>query len=175
MDEELTYSLSEPTWVKEIYQIVCNLLQEGRISGNPENVKIQRLRREAIQPCGKSPGPVPLKLNQLEWATQKGSFWFRGPVKSLKVNLDRGPIKGCLVSEPNKETFTTTLNELNFKDFVTETQRLVENSTQFGYQVRFDQPDISHNVRVSISAPMLLSEQNVNEFIERIEKILKTI
>ncbi len=175
MDEELAYSLSEPTWVKEIYQIVRNLLQQGRISGNPENIQIQRLRRKAIQPCGKSPGPVPLKLNQLEWAIQKGSFWFKGPVKSLIVNLDRGPVKGCLVSEPNRETITTILNELNFKDFVTETQRLDETSTQFGYQVRFDQPDISHNVSVSISAPMQLSAQNVNEFIERIEKILKTI
>ena len=175
MNEEITYSLSELTWVKEIYQIVRNLPQQGRISGNPENIQIQRLRREAIRPCGKSSRPVPLKLNQLEWATRKGHFWFNGPVKSLKVNLDRGPVKGCLVSEPNRETITTILNELNFKDFVTETQRLVETSTQFGYQVRFDQPDISHNVKVSISAPMQLSEQNVNEFIESIEKILKTI
>ena len=79
------------------------------------------------------------------------------------------------MSEPNRETITTILNELNFKDFVTETQRLVETSTQIGYQVRFDQPDISHNVRVSISTPMPLSEQNVNEFLERIEEILKTI
>jgi len=175
MNEEITYSLSEPTWVKEIYQIVRNLLQQGRISGNHDNIQIQRLRREAIRPCGKSSPPIPLKLNQLEWATRKGHFWFNGPVKSLKLNLDRGSIKGSLVSEPNKETFTTILNEFNFKDFVTEKQRLVVTSTQIGYQVRFDQPDISHNVGVSISTPMPLSEQNVNEFLERIEGILKTI
>ena len=88
MDEELTCSLSESTWVKEIYQIVCNLLQEGRISGNPANVKIQRLRRESIRPCGKSPGPLPLNLNQLQWATQQSHFWSLGPIKSLKLNHD---------------------------------------------------------------------------------------
>ncbi len=175
MDEDLTYSFSEANWVKEIYQIVRKLLQEGRISGNPENVKIQRLGRETIRPCGKSLGPVPLKLNQLEWANQKGYFWFKGPIKSLKVNLDRGPLKGGLECEPSKETFSTTLNELNFGDFAAETRRLRETSAQFGYKVRFDQPDISHNVRTSISAPAPLSQQNVTEFIERIEKLLKTI
>ena len=119
MNEELAHSLSESTWMGKIYQIVRNLLQQGRISSNPENVKIQRLRRESIRPCGKSPGPLPLNLNQLQWATQQGHFWFLGPIKSLKLNLDRGPIKGSLVSELNKETFTSILNELNFKDFVT--------------------------------------------------------
>jgi hypothetical protein len=94
MNEGLTGFLPEPAWVKEIYKIVRYLLRDGRISGNPENVKIQRFCREAIRPCGKSNGPLPLNLNQLEWAINKEAFWFRGPVKSLKVNLDRTPIIG---------------------------------------------------------------------------------
>ena len=175
MNEELTDSLSEPTWVKEIYQIVHYLLHEGRISGNPENVKIQRFRREAIRPCGKSPGLIPLNLNQLEWATRKGTFWFKGPVKSLKVNLDRGPIEGCLVSEPNELTFTTTLNKLNYDDFTSMTQRMAELLTQCGLHVLFEQPNDSHNVRVHISTQIPLSKQNVNEFLVKIEKTLKTI
>ena len=52
MDRVVTHSLSEAELASEIYHIVSNLVKEGRISGNPENVRIERVNREAILPGG---------------------------------------------------------------------------------------------------------------------------
>jgi hypothetical protein len=163
MNEGLTGFLPEPAWVKEIYKIVRYLLRDGRISGNPENVKIQRFCREAIRPCGKSNGPLPLNLNQLEWAINKEAFWFRGPVK------------GSLVCEPNKLTFTTTLNELNYNDFTSKAKRITDSLVQLGLDVQFEQPHDSHNVIVHVSTQIPLSEQNVVEFLEQISEVIKQL
>ena len=68
MDRVVTHSLSEAELASEIYHIVSNLIKEGRISGNPENVKIERVNRKAILPCRRSKAPNSLNLEQLEWA-----------------------------------------------------------------------------------------------------------
>lgn len=175
MNEESVSYLPESTWVKEIYHIVRRLLQGGRISSNPDNIKIQRYHGEAIQPCGKSYNSTKLNLNQLEWASQIGAFWFEGSIRSLNVILDRGPIKGSLVCELDKSTFTITLNELNYDSFTSVRKRMVELLTQYGLCVLFEQPNASHNLRVYISEQMPISEQNVSEFLVRIEKAYKTI
>lgn len=175
MNKESESFLSESTWVKEIYHIVRCLLQDGRISGNPDNIKIQRYHGEAIRPCGKYPNSSQLNLNQLEWASQKGTFWFEGSIKSLNVILDRGPVKGYLVNELEKSTFTVTLNELNYDSFNSVKKRLAELLTRYGLRVIFEQPNDTHNIRVHISTRIPISEQNVNEFLTRIESVYKTV
>jgi len=59
-------SRSEAELAKGIYHIVDNLIKEGRISGNPENVRIERKNRVAILPCRRSKDPNALNLTQLE-------------------------------------------------------------------------------------------------------------
>jgi len=175
MDDLMIRSYSEPELASEIYHIVRNLVKEGRISGNPENVRIERVNREAIRPCRRSSDPNSLNLEQLEWAANDGRFWFLGPIKALKVILNRGKIQEILVSELNRISFITILNELNYEDFTQVRSNLVKSAANLGFRVQFSQPSDSHNVKVTISAEKTMSERHVKDFLAGIEKVRKTI
>ena len=175
MDKVMIRSYTEADLAREIYHIVSNLVKEGRISGDPANVRIERVNREAILPCRRLKEPNSLNLEQLEWAANKGRFWFLGPVKSLKVTLGKGRVKETLVSELDRISFITLLNELNYDDFNQVKRNLVKSATELGFQVEFSQPVGSHNVKVTISAERSLSEQNVKDFLRGIEKVRKTL
>ncbi len=175
MDRVITHSLSEAEMASEIYHIISNLIKEGRISGNPENVRIERVNREAILPCRRSKEPNSLNLAQLEWAANKGHFWFLSPIKSLKVTLDKGKVKETLISELNRISFIIVLNELNYEDFIQVKNGLVKSASDLGFRVGFSQPLGSHNVKVTISAEKTMSEQNVKDFLRGIEMVLKKI
>ncbi len=175
MDKVATHSLSEAELAGEIYHIVSTLIKQGRISGNPENVRIERVNREAILPCRRSKDPNTLNLEQLEWAANNGHFWFLGPIKSLKVILGRGRVQETLVSELDRISFITVLNELNYEDFIKVKSDLIKTANDLGFRVEFSQPHDSHNVKATISAEKPISEQNVTDFLSMIEKVLKTI
>lgn len=173
MDKVMIPSRSEAELASEIYHIVSNLVKEGRVSGKPENVRIERVNREAILPCRRSKEPNSLNLEQLEWAANNGHFWFLGPIKSLKVILGRGRVQKTLVSELDRISFITVLSELNYEDFVHVKSKLVKAATDLGYRVEFSQPRDPHNVKVTISAEKSLSGQSVKDFLKGIEKVLK--
>jgi len=175
MDRVVTHSLSEAELASEIYHIVSNLIKEGQISGNPENVRIERVNRKAILPCRRSKEPNSLNLEQLEWAANKGHFFFHGPIKSLNVILDRGRVQGTLVSELDRISFITMLNELNYEDFIKVKSDLTKTANDLDFSVEFSQLHGSHNVEVTISAEKPMSKQNVKDFLRGIEKVLKTM
>lgn len=175
MDKVITYSLSEAELAGEIYHIVSNLVKEGRVSGNPENVRIERVNRVAIKPFRRSKQPNSLNLAQLEWAANNGRFWFLGPIKSLEVILDKGKVKETLISELNRISFIIVLNELNYEDFIQVKNDLVKSTTDLGFRVGFSQPLGSHNVKLTISAEKTMSGQNVKDFLIGIEKVLKKV
>jgi hypothetical protein len=168
-------SCSEAELAREIYYIVDNLVKEGRISGNPENVRIERKNRVTILPCRRSKDPNSLNLKQLEWAANNGHFWFHSPITSLKVILGRGKFKEMLVSELNRISFIIVLNELNYKDFIKLKNDLVNTANGLGFHVEFSQANSSHNIEVKISAEHPLSAQTVKYFLSGIDKLLQTI
>lgn len=174
MDDLVIRSYSEPELASEIYHIVRNLIKEGLISGNPENVRIERVNREAIRPCRRSSDPNSLNLEQLEWAANNGRFWFLGPIKALKVILS-SKVQEILVSELNRISFITILNELNYEDFTQVRSNLVKSVANLGFSVQFSQPLDSHNVKVTISAEKAMSERHVKDFLAGIEKVRKII
>lgn len=79
------------------------------------------------------------------------------------------------MSELDRISFITVVNELNYKDFITIKNDLVTTANGLGFHVEFSQPDGSHNIKVKISAGHPLSEQTVKNFLKGIEKILEKI
>jgi len=175
INENLKHDLSEPHSAKTIHLVIRTLYKKRLFSPNPRNVIIERLNRRPVYPCGKSYGSDGLDMRQLEWGIKEEGFWFQGPVHSLKIILDRSPIKGCLELQENEMTFATYLNELNFKYFKAVIQRAVEALRQSGMRIRFEQTCNSYNGMLIISADRSLSEQNVSQFLERIFNILQTV
>lgn len=175
MNSVVAQSRSELYLASEIYHIVSNLVMEGKISGNPENIIIERVDRPPIFPCRRSKQPDTLNLEQLKWAADRGRFWFFGPIKSVRVNLGKGRMNNYLVSELNRMVFVTTLNDLNYDSFVQMRNSLVKSATELGFRVEFSQPLNSHNVKVTTSADKSLSAQNVTTFLKGIEKLLKSL
>lgn len=172
MNEVNANPLSESELANNIYRVTRYLIKSGRVSGNPENIAIERINRDAKYPCGRSADTNSLDLGQMEWAADKGRFWFSGPIKSLNVNLDRGPIKGTLISEHGRITFTTIINTLNYDDFLQVRDKMVETSKQSGFHIYFEQPDNSYNVEITISAKKALSERDIADFLAGVEKVL---
>jgi hypothetical protein len=175
MESVIIQSPSEADLASEIYNIVNNLVKDGRISGNPEDIRIERVNREAVLPCRKGKDANSLNLEQLEWASEKGKFWFLGPIKSLKVNLGKGKVQETLVSELDRMLFITIINEINYEDLQKTKDEIIRLAAESGFQVNFSQPDSTHNVKVKISTQRSMTDGNVNEFLKGIEKIRKAI
>ena len=171
INENSIHNLSESDLARTFYAIVRTLCEKRLVSRDPQSIRIERFDRNAVPPCGRSYGVDPLDTSQLEWAAQKGRFWFGGRVKSLKVALDKRPIQGCLELEPNRMTFTTHLNLLNVENFEAAHQRMKKSSEQLGLGVHFEQPWGLYNVWLIITENKTLTLQNAIEFLDKIDKI----
>ena len=110
--------LIDPELVATLLSIIKMILGKRLVSDHTNSIEIVRVGRPPVVPCRKSQRPDKLDISQLEWAAEKGEFWFFGPIKSLNVLLDRGIVQGTLVSELDRISFITTLNELNYEDFI---------------------------------------------------------
>jgi len=172
MNENLTDVFTDSELAKIILQVVGMLCDKKLVSHDPTSVQIKRQGRGRIYPCRRSSGRDVLDLSQLRWADEKGQFWFMGPIKSLVAVIDKNPIRGQLELGPNKMTFVTQVNTLNFDDFEAAMQRKIELSEQLGLQAHFAQAGHSYNVNLSLFFKRHLSLLNVNEFLERIVRLL---
>jgi hypothetical protein len=143
---------SKPELAKIVYLVIRSLLQKGLLSPGPENVIIERAGIKDIYPCGRSYGPEGLDLSQLEWAAKEGRFWFIGPVKAIKIIMDKGSIQGDLRLEAERMLFTTSLNTLNYHDFETVVNKLREVAQQLGVELDFQQPATMCNVTLVVSS-----------------------
>jgi len=159
---------SELNLPKTIYSVIRSLIQKRIFSPNPDNIVIERVDREPIYPCGRSYGPDVLDLSQLEWAAKEGRFWFLGPIKSVRIIIDKDPIEGELRLEIERMMFTTSFSILNYENFEAVVQRLREVSKQLGLGIEFKQPSGTNNVILTISLEKPLSEFNLNDFLEKI-------
>lgn len=175
MSEQLSVSLPDSIWVKEVYRIIRDLLQDRRLSGNPNLVTIKRYERDEIHPCAGVTGPIPLKLNQLEWASKEGRFWFDGPIESLEVKIDRRGLKGWLEMTYNQISLVFGINPLNYQNFSSLAQKLKQSLEAEGFQTDFQQADNSYNVEVYISKAIPLQKQNVIEFLSSIQKTIRVV
>lgn len=120
-----------------VYLVIRSLLQKDILSLHPENVLIERVRYNDIYPCGRAYSPEGLDLSQLERAAKEGRFWFAGPVKAIKIIMDKGSIQGDLRLEVNRMLFTTSLNTLNYRDFDSMVSKLREVAQQLGIELNF--------------------------------------
>lgn len=77
-----------------------------------------------------------------------------------------------LTGRIGQSLFQTQVNTLNFDDFEVAMQRKIELSEQLGLQAHFTQAGHSYNVNLSLSFKRHLSLLNVNEFLERIVRLL---
>ena len=170
--ENPTHNFSEAKLARVYYAIVRTLWEKRLISRDPLSIRIERSDRNPIPPCARSYGPDPVDMSQLEWAAQNGRFWFAGLVKSLNIIIDKGPRQGRLELEPNKMKFMTWLNILNLENTEIVVKRIKESSGQFGVLCHFDQPRNSYNLVLTLYMEKTLSQQNVNEFLKKIQEII---
>jgi len=158
---------SESNLAKTVYMVIQSLLEKGIFSPHPENVMIERVGNRDIYPCGRR-GPEGLDLSQLEWAAKEGRFWFSGPIKAMKIIIDKGSVQGDLRLEVDRMVFATSLNTLNYHDFEAVADKLREHARQLGLELAFQQPTATYNATLLLSSEKPLSEENVNDFIEKI-------
>jgi len=162
----LSEEFFEPNITKNVLLIVRSLLQKGVFSPCRENVAIERVGRNPIYPCG-SYGPEGLDLSQLEWAAKEGHFWFSGPIKAIKIIMDKGSMQGDLQLEIDKMIFITSLNTLNYQNFETVVKRLKEVAQQMELELHF-QTIGTYNVKLEVPSKKSFSVDNVNEFIDKL-------
>ncbi len=68
--------LIPPELVTTILSIVKMLLGKRLVSDDPRSIEIVRVGRPSVFPCRKSQRPDKLDISQLEWAAEKGEFFF---------------------------------------------------------------------------------------------------
>jgi hypothetical protein len=159
---------SEPNLTRTVYLVIRILLEKGVFSPHPENVMIERVGNKDVYPCGRSYGAEGLDLSQLEWAAKEGHFWFNGPIKAIKIIIDKGLIQGDLRLELDRMLFETSLNTLNYHDFEAVANKLREVAQQLGLKLAFQQPTATYNVTLVVSSEKSLSAENVSDFIKKI-------
>jgi len=157
----------EPGLIKTILLIIRSLLRKGVFSPRPENVMIERVGYDPIYPCGRSYGPEGLDLSQLEWAAKEGHFWFSGPIKAIKIVIDKGSMQGDLELGIDRMVFITSLSTLNYRNFEAVANRLEETARQLKLKIDF-QPIGSYNIKLVVSSETSLSVNTVNEFINKL-------
>ncbi len=175
MNRIVAHYPSEAELTKEIHHIVKTLMKEGKLSGNPEDVIIERVSRHPIKPCRRSKEPNSFNLTQLEWAENEGRFWFPGPIKSLMINLGNGRIRKTYASELDRIYFETVVNELNYDDFAELTSNLKTIARDLGLNIELLPGKGPHEANIKISTDKPMSETSVKEFLQGVEKVLKTI
>ena len=155
-----------------VYSVISNLCRKGVFSPNPENVSLEREGHPDVAPCGKSYGPERLDLSQLEWAAKVGHFWFLGPVKAIKIVVDKGSVQGDLRLEAEKMMFTTSFNVFNYDNINQVIKILRQTARQFGLEVEFQQNAMMpYQLILTISSQKILSTDNVNEFLRQIRQL----
>jgi hypothetical protein len=166
---------SDRELVVTIHSIVKMILGKRLIPCDPRSIEIVRVERPSVFPCRKSYGPDQLDISQLDWAAEKGSFWFLGPIKSLNVILD-GSIKGKLELGVNSVlTFNTHFNALNFNDFTAKARKIEEMAKELGIKTYFEgDPSKYQDIKLCLSTEKSLSEHNVRDFIDKVQKIILT-
>ena len=75
-----------PVQANALYKIVKSLSNLGLLQDDPLSVCIEREGRKPVYPCSR--GYPKLDLSQLEWAREKGGFWFLGQIKTIWIELD---------------------------------------------------------------------------------------
>jgi len=152
-----------------VYSVISDLCRKGVFSLNPENVSLEREGHPDVAPCGKSYGPERLDLSQLEWAAKVGHFWFLGPVKAIKIVVDKGRVQGDLRLEAEKMMFTTSFNVFNYNNLDQVIKKLRQTARQFSLKIEFQQNAMMpYQLILTISSQKVLSTDNVNEFLKQI-------
>ena len=157
---------SDPETIKAILLIVRSLLRRRIFSPRPENIVIGRFDEPPIYPCGRY-GPEGLDLSQLEWAAREGRFWFSGPIRVIKIILDRGSMQGDLELGAERMEFITSLCTLNYRDFEGVIDRLRQVAKQLELELGFE-PIGSHNIKLVVESYVPLSVKTVNNFIDKL-------
>lgn len=166
--------LSDLDLTRTIYLVIQSLLKRDIFSHNPENVFIERVGEKPIYPCGRvAHGYEGLDLSQLEWAAKEGHFWFSGPIKSLRIVMDKGPIQGDLELEPNKMFFITSLNRLNYKNFEAVVERLKQSAQDLKFELDFQSIRINV-VKLVVTFKMPLSVKNVDDFVTKLHVLYQS-
>jgi hypothetical protein len=175
VDKSVAHCPSEVEMTKEIHSIVKILMDQGWLSGDPHDIVIERVGRVPVRPCRRSEKPKVLNLEQLEWAKREKHFWFSGPVKSLKIKLANGTVRKTYMQELDGISFETVVNELNYDDFRETIRRLKSIAGGFGLKIDILPGKRHHETKVEISSEKPMSEPNINEFLQGIEKVLEAI
>ncbi|MCJ7424607.1 hypothetical protein MUP01_10125 [Candidatus Bathyarchaeota archaeon] len=158
---------SEPNLTKTVYAVIWSLHQQGVFSPLPENVMIERTGGNDIYPCGRGYGAEGLDLSQLKWAANEGRFWFNGPVRAIKIIMDKGLIQGDLRLEINRMSFATSLNTLNYRNFEAVARKLKAVALQNELKLSFQQSS-PHSMTLLAMYGKPLSAVNATEFIKKI-------
>jgi hypothetical protein len=166
--KEMDYS--EPELTRTVYTVIWSLLQQGVFSPQPENVAIERAVGEDIHPCGRSYGAEGLDMSQLEWAAKEGRFWFNGPVRAIKITMDKGSVQGDLRLEIDRMSFTTSLNTLNYRNFEATARKLKAVALQNELELTF-QRSSPYSMTLLVSSEKPLSVANATEFIKKIHTL----
>jgi hypothetical protein len=158
---------SESNLTKTVYTVIWSLLQQGVFSPQPENVAIERAAGNDIYPCRRSYGAEGLDMSQLEWAAKEGRFWFNGPIRAIKIIMDKGLIQGDLRLEIDRMSFTASLNTLNYRNFEAAARKLKAVALQNELELSFQQSS-PYSVTLLVLSEKPLSTVNAKEFIEKI-------
>jgi len=167
--------LIPPELVTTTLSIVKMILGKRLVPDNPRSIEIVRVGRPSVFPCRKSQRPGKLDISQLEWAAEKGEFFFLGPIKSLNVSLNI-TMNGQLELEVNNVlTFNTRLNALNFEDFNSIAGKIKKTASELGIETHFEgDPGQYQDIKLSLFTKKSLSESNVRDFIDTVQKIISS-
>lgn len=156
---------------KVIFEIVKYLYDTNIFSLEPENIVIVREGRRDIFPCARA-YPRGLDLGQLEWSAKTGHFWFSGPVKGIKVLIDKGLLRGTLFLGLNTMTFDITVNTLNFENFSKIASKLKSIAVVEGLKIEFNESRYGiYNVDLVIIYNTSLSIENVKQFLTKVKRV----
>lgn len=158
---------SEPDLTKTVYTVVWSLFQQGVFSPHPENVVIERADGNDIYPCRRGYGAEQLDLSQLEWAAKEGRFWFSGPVRALRIIMDKGLIQGDLRLEIDRMSFATSINTLNYRNFEAAAKKLRAIADCNELELTF-QRSSTNTMALLVVSEKPISVVNATEFIEKI-------
>jgi len=161
---------SEPDLARTVYTVIGSLLQQGVFSPQPENVVIERAVGNDIYPCRMSCGAEGLDLSQLEWAANEGRFWFNGPIRAIKITMDKGSVQGDLRLEIDRMSFTTSLNTLNYRNFEAAARKLKAVALQNDLKLTFQRTS-PQSMALLVLSEKPLSVVNATEFIQKIHTL----
>ena len=72
-----------PGQTEAVHMILEYLLDKEVLSDDPSTVEMTREGDPSVFPCRR--GDPRLDTSQINWALEKGKWWFAGPIKQLKI------------------------------------------------------------------------------------------